>query len=351
MSKVKVLYVIDRIMVGGAEQVFIDILNLMQGRVELFVLLVSQTEPLQLSRLKGLATVYQTNRKSKASFPTILKISKILRGVDIIHVHLRPTLKYINFIKLICFIRKPLVFHDHYGEIEIDYKPPTFFCKILKPDFYIGVSNGLCNWAISSWGFERENTVCLINLSRGTLNQKDLRGKYELQKDFVLVGNIKPVKNQKFAIELISKLGGVSLDLIGSIQDEEYSKNSIRLSEINLIDNEINAISLLHNYKFGLCTSISESGPLVVLEYFVSGLPFIAYKTGGISEILYKYVPEYFMNDFILDNWIERYKGLEKDYKRIPEELIAKVLKTEFNNEVYANKLMDIYKKCTKADS
>lgn len=244
-----------------------------------------------------------------------------------------------------------MVFHDHYGEIEIDYKPPTFFCKILKPDFYIGVSNGLCNWAISSWGFEKENTVCLINLSRGTLNQKDLRGKYELQKDFVLVGNIKPVKNQKFAIELISKLGGVSLDLIGSIQDEEYSKNSIRLSEINLIDNEINAISLLHNYKFGLCTSISESGPLVVLEYFVSGLPFIAYKTGGISEILYKYVPEYFMNDFILDNWIERYKGLEKDYKRIPEELIAKVLKTEFNNEVYANKLMDIYKKCTKADS
>ena len=51
MSKTKVLYVIDRIMIGGAEQVFIDILNLMQGRVEIFVLLISETEHFQLNRL------------------------------------------------------------------------------------------------------------------------------------------------------------------------------------------------------------------------------------------------------------------------------------------------------------
>jgi glycosyltransferase involved in cell wall biosynthesis len=350
MSKIKVLYVIDRIMVGGAEQVFIDVLNLMKGRVEIFVLLVSETEHSQLSRLNGLATVFQANRKSKTSLISMVKISKVLKDVDIIHVHLRPTLKYINLIKIIFCIRKTLVFHDHYGAIEIDLKPPTLFCKIPKPDFYIGVSNNLCNWAISSWGFEKENTECLINLSRGTLNQNNLRGKYELQKDFVLVGNIKPVKNQKFAVELISKLGDVSLDLIGSIQDEEYAKNSIRIPGINLIDNEINAISLLHNYKFGLCTSVSESGPLVVLEYFISGLPFIAYKTGGISEILFKYVPEYFMEDFELDNWINRYELLAKNYKRIPEELIEKVLNTHFNSEIYAEKLMGIYKKCAKAD-
>jgi glycosyltransferase involved in cell wall biosynthesis len=108
---------------------------------------------------------------------------------------------------------------------------------------------------------------------------------------------------------------------------------------------------LLNNYKFGLCTSISESGPLVVLEYFVSGLPFIAFKTGGICEILFKYVPEYFMDDFVLENWIERYKLLEKDYQRIPKELIDRVINTEFNSELYADKLMDIYKKCRKADS
>ena len=87
-----------------------------------------------------------------------------------------------------------------------------------------------------------------------------------------------------------------------------------------------------------------------MLEYFISGLPFIAYKTGGISEILFKYVPEYFMEDFELDNWINRYELLAKNYKRIPEELIEKVLNTHFNSEIYAEKLMGIYKKCAKAD-
>jgi len=351
MSKIKVLYVIDRIMVGGAEQVFVDILKLMQGRVDLFVLLISPTEPFQLSRLKGLATTYQTNRKSKTSLSTIIKISKIIKDVDIIHVHLRPTLRYINLIQLVCFIRKPLVFHDHYGEIEIDNSPPSIICRLIKPDFYVGVSLQLCNWAVSVWNIEKQNTECLINLSRGSLIYNEPTEKLKLQKEFVLVGNIKPVKNQQFAIDFINKLGDVNLDLIGNVQDEKYFKMIGLAPRINHIENVSNAMLLLNNYQFGLCTSISESGPLVVLEYFVSGLPFIAFKTGGISEILFKYVPEYFMDDFVLENWIDRYKVLEKDYQRIPQELIDRVINTEFNSELYADRLMEIYKKCRKADS
>ena len=298
-----------------------------------------------------MATVHQANRKSKVALSTIVKISRILKEVDIIHVHLRPTFRYIACIKLFCFIRRPLIFHDHYGRIEIDNRPPSLIFRICKPDFYIGVSVQLCNWAVSVWNIEKQNTECLINLSRGSLIYNEPREKLKIQKEFVLVGNIKPIKNQQFAIDFINQLGNVNVDFIGNIQDEEYNKMMGTNPRISLIENESNAMSLLNNYKFGLCTSISESGPLVVLEYFVSGLPFIAFKTGGISEILYKYVPEYFIDDFVLENWIDRYKLLEKDYQRIPQELIDRVINTEFNSKLYADKLMEIYKKCRKADS
>ena len=100
------------------------------------------------------------------------------------------------------------------------------------------------------------------------------------------------------------------------------------------------------NFKFGLCTSISESGPLVILEYFVAGLPFLSYKTGGIADILYKYVPEYFLDSFEINDWIERHTQLSQNYQRIPKDLIELVLEKEFNRDIYANKLIEIYTKC-----
>jgi glycosyltransferase involved in cell wall biosynthesis len=226
--------------------------------------------------------------------------------------------------------------------------------RLVKVDHYLAVNQSVMNWAKQKWSFKGADF--LINIPNVDIvnqcehvedNNEDFLKNREIY--FVYVSNIKFIKNQTFALEFSQKTGK-EIVFIGNNQEDAYYNNLLQQCNDCIIENEDNPTRYFDNCKFGVFTSPMETGPLVVLEYFVSGLPFIAYKTGGISEILYKYVPEYFMDDFILDNWIERYKELEKDYKRIPEELIAKVLKTEFNNEVYANKLMDIYKKCTKAD-
>jgi len=347
MSKIKVLYVIDRIMVGGAEQVFIDIVELLENTIDVEVLIITKTEKSQLQRIPSTVKIHELNRNHKFSLLALWKCKKILSNHDLVHIHLRHSYRYISLIRNLFNLSVKLIFHDHYGKIQIDEKAPFAFYHFLRPDFYIGVSDSLSSWAQSVWRMPSNQTMFLQNLPRRNQRVNLNCQNSELFKcEFVLVGNIKPIKNQSFAINLVEKNNKSSIEIIGKIQDRSYYDNLEKPSNVNFNLTEDNAFSKLNDFKFGLCTSISESGPLVILEYFVAGLPFLSYKTGGIADILYKYVPEYFLDSFEISDWIERYNQLSQNYQRIPKDLIKLVLEREFNRDVYANKLMEIYTKC-----
>jgi hypothetical protein len=72
-------------------------------------------------------------------------------------------------------------------------------------------------------------------------------------------------------------------------------------------------------------------------------VPILAFKTGEIGNILYNYVPQFFLDNFEIEDWSSRYEDLNKNYKRIPVELIEYVLYKEFNKSKYLQKLIHIY--------
>jgi glycosyltransferase involved in cell wall biosynthesis len=347
MSKIKVLFVIDKIMIGGAEQVFLDIIELIENKIEIHVLIITKSEPSQIQRIPPTIKIFELNRSNKFSLLSIWECKNILCNYDLVHVHMRHTYRYVSIVRKVYNLNTKLIFHDHYGKIQIDQKPPFVLYNFLKPDFYIGVSEGLSNWAQSVWGIPGNRTMFLQNLPRANASVSSDTKLF--QSEFVIVGNIKPVKNQSFGIELCEKINKSSIEIIGKIQDKNYFDSLKKLSNVSFNLTEDNASNKLNEFKFGLCTSISESGPLVILEYFVAGLPFLSYKTGGVADVLFKYVPEYFLNTFESNDWIERYEQLNSSYKRIPIELIEMVLEKEFNREEYANELMNIYTKCLKS--
>jgi glycosyltransferase involved in cell wall biosynthesis len=340
-------------MIGGAEQVFIDILKLMQGRVEPLVLLISQTEPQQLQRIDGLANVFQLNRSSKFAITSLIKTYRIIQTVDLLHVHLRPTFRYINLVRLLTCSRKPILFHDHHHISNIGFMHQLLMFNLFPIDYYLAVNQDVLLWARDNWKFKlsgfllnfppTDKTETLLNLNKSFESELDYRG-------FVCVGNIKKAKNQLFATLFAQELHETVV-FYGNNQDIEYYNELINQNSIIVIEGENNPSVYFNNYKFGLCTSLSESGPLVILEYFVAGLPFLSHKTGGIADVLYKYVPQYFLDTFELNDWIDRYELLNRNYKRIPFELIEKVLEKEFNREEYAHKLIDIYTRCLSSAS
>ncbi len=99
----------------------------------------------------------------------------------------------------------------------------------------------------------------------------------------------------------------------------------------------------LPKYKLALFTSLSESGPLVLLEYLLCGVPFISYKTGGISEVLSNYFPEFFIDNFDKVEWKERISEFMKNPPKIDKLKVKEILQIEFNRDVYFNRLLKIY--------
>lgn len=108
------------------------------------------------------------------------------------------------------------------------------------------------------------------------------------------------------------------LTIIGEIQDQKYYDILIKEIESLNYKNQVqflhgidNVQQLLPQFELGLMTSISESGPLVLIEYLSQNLPFIANQTGEVGVVLKKELPNLFIKNFDLNEWRNKTKKLE----------------------------------------
>jgi glycosyltransferase involved in cell wall biosynthesis len=338
----RILFVIDNLKIGGAEQVFGDIVYLCNNQINFDVLLITDFDGEQI-KLPISVKVIQLHRKSKYNIINLLQLNSILLKYNIVHIHMRHTYLYLSIVKKVFFLKNIFIFHDHYGKIGIDKSKPFRLARFFKPNIYIGVCNELCKWAVDVWKLDVEKVVCLQNLPNEEFLKNLLINKNKKNGKIVMVGNIKPIKNQLFALN-IAKLLNVQIDFYGRNQDEEYYQILKKYISDNLIIEDCNDVKVeIIKYDIGIFTSISESGPLVILEYLLCGLPFISYKSGGIADIISKYFPEFFIETFEEAAWVERIKYLMSNPPKINLELINEIIDTEFNREVYLLKLKSLY--------
>jgi glycosyltransferase involved in cell wall biosynthesis len=340
----KIAMVIDRLIPGGAENVCVDIINRFQSDFNFELITITQNEEENLDTMFNVKIrVLKLNRKFKFHPITAFILHKKLSDYDILHVHLKHTFRYVAWIKLLFRGKYKIILHDHEGSIYIDEKPPFFEYRILKPDYYIGVCDKLKFWARTIWNIEEHKSTVLLNLPFYERRKNNFIVNPEFS-DLILVGNIKPIKNQFFAADLAKKLDR-KISFFGNNQNMEYFKKLQPQENIKLMVGVNVNSEILQKHKFGLCTSISESGPLVVLEYLMAGIPFLAYKVGGMSEAISEYFPEYFIDNLNLNNWIKKIKELEENPIQIDlyNERISRLLMDKFDPEDYKIRLNQIY--------
>lgn len=338
----KILQIIDTLNVGGAERVCIDISNLLHDKnIDVSVLTISKKGRLAKLLNKDLNLIC-INRAKKYSLKSALKIIKIIKDYDILHVHMRHTYRYIKIISVLFRVKCNIVFHDHYGKIKVDKKIPRLMNSILKPVFYIGVSKELTSWASKKLNIDKNNIFLLENI----IVKKETT-KIKKTNKAVLVSNISPIKNQLFAIKIIQQSKDLSLDIYGNINDTEYfnvlqnyiKKHNLK-NRIQFIHDEVNIQSILKKYKFALQTSKSESGPLVLIEYLAQGIPFVSYKTGQVIQTVDAFLP-FSIDNFKMDNWLTKINEI-KDYDSTK---ITSIYFKCFNPDNYISKCIEIYKK------
>ena len=338
----KLLFVIDNLQIGGAEQVFVDIVNLCNYKVDFDVLLITQSVKKEYDLPNNIQVIH-LNRVSKYSLLSAFNVYGILRKYSMAHIHMRHTFRYLALVKKIFGLKTEYLFHDHYGSIDIDQSLPFKFASFFKPDFYIGVCPKLQSWAINIWKLPITKTIFLNNLPSLRFENISEYPIAEKNNSLVMVGNIKAIKNQFFALKIALELE-LKISFIGKNQDNEYFTQLNNQLEGNCILQTCDDVSTeLPKYRFGLFTSKSESGPLVLMEYLMMGLPFIAYKTGGISEVLFKYFPDFFIDSFDISIWKERITKFMQSPPIIDKVKVREIVDKEFNREVYFNQLMRIY--------
>ena len=342
----KVLHVIDNLAPGGAERVMVNACNwLHEAGVAVEAVIISGQSLELMALLDPHIQIHVLGRRSRLDIQAARRLAELLaEEVNIAHVHMRHNFRYTALIAKLFHIRTPLVFHDHYGTINLDQRIPAGFGSFARPQWYIGVSKTLTTWAERQLHLLPEQIFLLENAVAA-----EPFVDAPLKRNLVLVSNIKAQKNQLFALELLQRTG-LSLDIYGARQDEGYAKeleaaiqNKSLAGQVRLFHDCHNVQSRLGGYQLGLHTSNSETGPLAVIEYLAQGLPFLAYRTGAAADLIGRDFPEFFIDCFEPEAWAERIRQLlaaPPDRARM-----AEVFERHFSKKRYVEQCLEIYKR------
>jgi glycosyltransferase involved in cell wall biosynthesis len=339
----KVLQVIDRLNIGGAERVFLDIIELLvQKNIETGALLFNTGFPWD-NEIDNRAQLNVLGRQNKFSLSKLYKTNKICSAYDVVHVHMRHCYAYVRLAQILFRGKYTIIFHDHYGDIEINKAVPWHLKSILKPKYYIGVSKALVQWAQKILSVSAENVFYLSNT---IIPNNSVHFEYNSDRNKAfMVSNIRETKNIEFGIDLCRHIG-IDLDIYGNKTSEEYYKRMKDAingdARIRIIEGEKDIYNHCNNYSFAIHCAKSETGPLVLLEYMTYGIPFVSYQTGDIANTIAAELPEYFVQSFDKEEWVKKMEDIKSCNS---SGKLKHTFNKYFSAEKYINECLGIYQK------
>lgn len=337
---------------GGAERVLVDLANILHQRGEAVSVITLVRPGILAAQLNPKIPFFNLNRTNRFSLRKMFQLNQICKEYDILHVHLRYNFRYVALTKLLFGGRYRILLHDHFGDIENDKTIPLGIRFFLhRNPWFAGVSQPLVDWAVQCIGLKRENAFLLPNII--VRKEFTYQNKPEASVPrILLVSNFREAKNHAFAIKLLSRLRDTlefRATFIGQVIDAEFMADIHKAIKKNKLDAVIQVVhdchdvqSVIGNYDLAIHTAYQESGPLVLIEYLAQQLPFLAYKTGEVATQIQPALPEFFMNNFKVEQWIDRLKTLLGQLDRYKEPM-KNVFNAFYSDQAYFNKCIGIY--------
>lgn len=299
-----VLHVIDGLGLGGAERVLVDIANRTVADGHRVSVCVTR-DNLTLGReLDARVHLLVLARRARVSPLAVVRLARFVRSerVDVIHAHMRSNVAFVLQLRVLRAITTPIVFHDHYGTIEVDTSIPTWFRvghRFIEQ--YVGVYDKLTAWARGA-GMHASRTSTIpnaVDLSRfAAAPVSEIRSELGIASSTlaVMVATLRRDKGIEVLLEALARSS--SRDLIrvivaGTDGEPEYAAAcKARCFELGLdrtvtfLGGRTDVPSLLPAADLALLTSHTESGPLVLIEYLAAGLPVVSTRVGDVGRRL-----------------------------------------------------------------
>jgi len=345
----KVLQVIDKLDVGGAERVLVDLSNILdENKLDVTVLCLLNESVLDKKLNETINRIY-LKRSNKFNILKLFKLYNVLKKYDIIHVHSRHILRYVGLIIFLPVYLRPfkIIFHDHsllnVGNKSFGDKLLTFLLK--KIDGIIMVCDDQKNF------YPDNSTVFLLeNIVR---DNKSADVSIEKSKRLVAIGNFRRIKNYELMLEILESLPvDYQLDIYVNGIDKKYcEENSLAIeklvknNQLNIIIGEVDLQAKLASYSLAIHTSLSESGPLVAIEYLSVGLPLIMYNTGAVAKKIKKKLPYLIKENTNKEEWIKTILKICSNYdiQQFYSKEVHTIFKEEYSEEKYNKTCQKIY--------
>ncbi len=351
--KPSVLHIIDSLNHGGAEKVTITLANLFfkKGH-KVGILYFFDTKQNIIQELNSEIKIFKFNRGWKYNLLKKIGFEKLTKQYDLIHVHMKHNLRYVWFLSLFSTKTPKIFFHDH-GFSNLNYFDLMITRAAVSKAIYIGVNDDLCETASQNFRVKApyllSNTIYQVSPKKKNRRQNS---KFRL----VLVSNIHQRKNILFALKyffyLIKKDESCELDIIGKIRDKKYyqkcknfCKSKGLTRKIKFIHDQKNAQELLSDYDMGLHFSGLETGPIVLIEYFAQGLPFLSYRTGQVYIDSNALFPDFFINSYKIEKWVKRTMKIRTQISSKLSCDMKDYFQNQFSIKKYYKTCLSIYQK------
>ena len=353
-KKLTVVQITDQLNVGGAERVLVTLSNLLHKNGHSVTVVTTVAKGPLAAQLNAGVPVIDLQRKWKWNPIKMWQLVKTIKAFDIIHVHSSYNLRYIFLTAKLFALRKPIFFHEHFGDIETN-KNVSWHQRLIYPKtILIAVSRSIEQWALHILKMESKRVFLLPNTVHVIKVNEAIKTSVDGIKKLLLVANIRPTKNIEFAIDLLKDLNATGLfhlTIIGKPTEPVYFESlqqkikQLQLAErVNFIFDADEIQPLLHQFDLAIHTSKSESGPLVLIEYMAQGLPFITFNTGEVVQQIKSELPELITDDFNTTSWVEKTGFLLEGNNLLSiQEKMQRVFKAIYSEEEYYSRCMQIY--------
>jgi glycosyltransferase involved in cell wall biosynthesis len=294
-----VLHVIDSLAVGGAERMLVELVNNLDPAVVNPVVCVTRNDMTLAGTLKDSIEVHRLQRKSTWDASGLRKFGEIVRKseIDVIHAHGYSSSHFVAAAKGLNLLSLPFIMHAHDSEFP---GMSTRVISKLTIDHFIGVAPEIAEWAASYLRLPMKRITFLGNAldfsAYAAPTPLDVSPYFKPRPKFlgIVIANVRRVKDFEVmlrAVALSRFRNEIGILVAGSLADKDYVAQCLQLiRELGLSESVVflgisrEIPELLAAADFGLLSSDKESGPLALLEYMASALPFVATQVGHIGQ-------------------------------------------------------------------
>jgi len=297
-NKIKIVYLINSLALGGAEKLLLDICRLIdKDKFEVFVCTVNGSGPLysQFEKLGINLKIFQ--KKSKIGLNVIGQIYKFLKEIkpQIVHTHLFAGDTWGRIAAI--FARTPIIIVTEHN-LNLD---EGFIKKLIKlilswfTDKIIAVSEGVRDYSIKIEKIKADKLEVVYNGI--DLEKFAFRGYKPIDLANVKAGVVARLEKQKghqyliAALPLIlKKYPNLILNIIGTGSLEHELQSQIE--NLNIKDKvifrgaQLELDKILEQMDLFILPSVWEGLGIAILEAQAVGVPVLASNVGGVKEIV-----------------------------------------------------------------